>query len=99
MRSSMKELKIESLDVQVTHSVHLALKVDQGSLIYITAENRNGDKKIFVRFGHNPGIPYAISTTSFNAPNSDMDAEEVKNCVLDWLISKDGSSVIENAID
>lgn len=95
----MRELRIEKLDVSVTHSVHLALRVSQSNLIYITATNRNGDNAISVRFGYEPSIPYAIGITSFDAPNSDMDAEEVKNRVLDWLISKDGSSVIENAIN
>jgi hypothetical protein len=99
MRSSMKELRIEYLEVQNTNVVHLALRVGQSSLIYLTAKNRSGEKEISIRFGYKPGIPYAISTTSFDAPNSDMDGEEVKNRVLDWLISKDGSSVIENAID
>jgi hypothetical protein len=99
MESSMRELKIESIDFQTTYSVNLLLKVDQNNLIYITAKNCSGEKTIFVSVGYNKGIPYAISSTSFDASNSNMDAEEIKDRVLDWLISEDGSSIIKNAIN
>ena len=95
----MQELKIESLDVKVVHSVNLTLRVNNSNLIYITAENRSGDKTISVRVGYEMGIPYAVSITSFDAPTENMDAEEVKNCVLDWLISEKASPVIEKAIN
>lgn len=95
----MRELKIESLDINVVHSVNLTLRVGNSSLIHITAENRNGDKTISVRVGYEMGIPYAVSIASFDAPNENMDAEEVKNRVLDWLISEEASSIIKKAIN
>lgn len=93
----MRRLNIESLDARVVNSVHLTLRIDQNDLIYIMAENRQGSKTISVRF--ELSIPYALNHTSFDAPNDNMDAEEVKNRLLDWLLTEEGHIATENAFE
>lgn len=90
----MRKLKIEDIDAKVVNSVHLTLRVDQ-DLVYIMAENRQGFRTISVRF--ELSIPYVLNHTSFDAPNENMDAEEVKNRVLDWLLTEEGAMATENA--
>ena len=95
MRSSMLEIKIKNIDSSVKTTV--TITVEGEAYTIIEATQVKGNREIMVFF--NTTIPSTVHRATIYADNDTMNEEQLQNCILDWLLTDEGTYAIRCAFD
>lgn len=95
MTTTMFELNIKKINSTVQNCVSFWVESGEEGPLYIEATHTRGTNVVKVQFGSN--ILSCVGSEQFEVPSLDMDEKEVKNAVLDWILTEKGTKTLKKA--
>lgn len=90
----MENITVSSIRASTIKYVEIGLDFDDVSL-YVEAMHRDGSENVGVSL--NVPTPATMKYATFAALTDKMTEKDLENVVLDWIISQEGSEIVNEA--